>query len=85
MAMKAMKATKAGDPKKTMKAMKLAKQKKVALKTAKVTMKARDVAAPGKPKDPSWYFVDTRNIREVLIEFGLDQNKIKVWKLDGAA
>ena len=56
------------------------------MKTAKVTMMAGNVAAPAKPKDPSWYFVDTRNVKEVLIEFGIERfHKIKVWKLDGAA
>ena len=86
-------------PTKTMKAMKPQAAKAVALKTAKISMKARNAAVPTKPmkamkpqamkamkaakhKGPSWYFVNTQNIREIMIEYDFGQKKIKVWKLD---
>ena len=37
-----------------------------------------------KKTDSEWYFVDTRNVREILVEYPgeIEQKNIKIWKLD---
>ena len=64
-----MKATKLTAPPKRMKPMKLA------MKTKKKKLKADG--------DSKWYYVDTKKVREVLVEHARPgKEKIKVWKLD---
>jgi len=65
-----------------MKAMQTMKTKTAQLKIKKVAMKAKNKKTAA--KDPEYYWCDTRNVREVMVEYPgeIEKKKIKIWKLD---
>ena len=69
------------------------KAKPVAMKAMMMAMKAMKPNAmkAAKGPGPNWYFCDTRNVKEIMVEFWKPQRPpgdnqkgigIKVWKLD---